>query len=91
MAYYIVNIQHLGAKTADDGIETENYQTGYYGVVRNHAYNLELNSIKGLGTPVYDKTSDIPWPVDPDLTESFIAADIKVLAWHIIKMGVDLD
>lgn len=91
MAYYIVNIQHLGAKTTDDGIDAEKYQTGYYGVVRNHAYNLELNSIKGLGTPVYDKTSDIPWPVDPDLTESFIAADIKVLAWHIIKMGVDLD
>lgn len=91
MAYYFVNIEHLGAvgKTTD-GLDTDSYVMGYYGVVRNHAYELTLTDISGLGTPVYNGTQDIPWPVEPDLTESFIAAKIKVLAWKWIKKDVVL-
>lgn len=91
MAYYFVNIEHLGAvgKTTD-GLDTDSYVNGYYGVVRNHAYELTFTDISGLGTPVYNGTQDIPWPVEPDMTESFIAAKIKVLAWKWIKKNVIL-
>lgn len=91
MAYYFVNIEHLGAVgEANDGLDTDNYIKGYYGVVRNHAYELTFTDISGLGTPVYNGTQDIPWPVEPDMTESFIAAKIKVLAWKWIKKDVVL-
>lgn len=43
-AYYHVKIEHDGPV----GTNAE------FGIVRNHAYNITLNSIKGLGTPVYD-------------------------------------
>lgn len=90
MAYYFVNIEHLGAKNDDDQLSVNNYVKGFYGVVRNHAYELTLTGISGLGTPVYDADETIPYPVEPDLTESFIAAKIKVLAWKWIKKEVIL-
>lgn len=91
MAYYFVNIEHLGAVgETTDGLDTDSYIKGYYGVVRNHAYELTLTDISGLGTPVFNGTTEIPYPVEPDLTESFIAAKIKVLAWKWIKKDVVL-
>ncbi len=83
MAYYIVNIEHLGNNTDD-------YENGYYGVVRNHAYEITFNGVKGLGTPIYSETTTYPEPVTPDHTESYVAAEINVLAWHLVKQEVTL-
>ncbi len=100
MSYYFVNIEHLGAtKATADGVAnvTEGaaptageYVKGYYGVVRNHAYEVEFTGITGLGTPVYNGGETIPWPVEPDETESFISAKINVLSWHLINQSVTL-
>lgn len=83
MAYYIVNIEHLGNNTDD-------YANGYYGVVRNHAYEITFNGVRGLGTPIYSETTTYPEPVTPDHTESYVAAEINVLAWHLVQQEVTL-
>ena len=83
MAYYIVNIEHLGTKTDD-------YREGYYGIVRNHAYEITFSGIKGLGTPVYSATTEYPEPVTPDFTESYVAAEINILSWHLVQQDVIL-
>lgn len=78
--YYFTDIRHLAAA---------NDKPGYYGVVRNHSYQIALTSVTGLGTPVYDPEKEII-PDNPDMDESYLAARIKVLSWRVVKSTVDL-
>ena len=82
--YYIVDIEHLGA----DDTTTE------YGVVRNHVYQIDIQSIKGYGSPGYsslDHIVDTPeYPVD-DEKSSFVAAKINILSWKVVKQGVNIE
>lgn len=77
--YYYVDIEHLGTAAAK------------YGVVRNHVYQIDVKSIKGYGTPVFNPNSDVVTPEYPELEEeSFVAARINVLSWKIVKQEVDI-
>jgi predicted small secreted protein len=62
------------------------------GLVRNHSYVVTLKSIKGLGTPVYDPKSTIepPTKVDDD-PSTYMSAEVKCLAWRVVKNSVDLN
>lgn len=77
--YYYTTIGHLGA----DG------KLGEYGVVRNHIYKIDINSITGLGTPVYDPTEPID-PTTPPKEYSYLAARVNILAWKIVNKDVEL-
>lgn len=77
MGYYIVNIEHLGTKNIN-------------GVVRNHTYAINVEDIKGLGTPVYDGDNDVEEPIKPEDSEAFIAAQVKVLSWKLVNQDVTL-
>jgi hypothetical protein len=78
--YYIVDIEHFGTKQA------------YYGVVRNHVYQIDINSIKGYGSPIFDGYSDVVTPEYPDDEDesSYVAARINVLSWKVVKQSVDI-
>ena len=78
--YYYTPIKHLGAK--DSKAE--------YGVVRNHSYQVEISSIKGFGTPVYNPDTEII-PVLPNDDLTYLAAKISVLSWRVVSSKVDLD
>ena len=82
MTYYIVDVEHLGAT----GKEAE------YGVVRNHVYQIDINSIKGYGSPVYSGYDFVvDQPEYPQVYEdSYVAARINVLSWKVVKQGVDI-
>lgn len=79
-AYYYVDIEHLNREKA---------------IVRNHLYTLNIQSITGLGTPVYDPDDDGDDDPDDDeeeiipekpSDESFqVAAQIYVLKWRIVS------
>lgn len=73
-AYYYTDVAHLGTAK---------------GIVRNHYYQIDVNSIKGFGTPVYDPDSEFV-PVIPEDTQTYLAARINVISWRIIKQTVDL-
>lgn len=80
ICYYIVNIRH----TLDD------QNKNVYGVVRNHSYQISINSITGLGTP--GGPGDHPTPENPDPEEeSFVSAQVNVLNWHVISWDVDVE
>lgn len=51
--YFIVPIQHM----AFSNEESAKNVTGSYGLVRNHHYNITINSISGLGNGVISTTS----------------------------------
>ena len=78
--YYYTPIKHLGIK--DSKAE--------FGVVRNHSYQVEISSIKGFGTPVYNPDTEII-PVLPSDDLTYLAAKISVLSWRVVSSEVDLD
>ena len=55
----------------------ENKFLGRYGVLRNNWYDLGINSISGVGSPIVPDAPDTP----DDELESFISVRINVLSW----------
>ena len=87
--YYIDIVQNAGTITKDnEGKVTSD--ANVYGLVRNHWYQITLDNLKGLGTPVYDPDKIIKTE-KPDTDESYIAAKINVLAWNIKTQNVTLE
>ena len=79
--YYYTPIRHLAATDT---------KLGYYGVVRNHSYKINIQDVSGFGTPVYDPTKVID-PTLPEENDIFLAARINVLSWRVVKSDVNLD
>lgn len=78
--YYYVPIRHLGAAATNPA---------YYGVVRNHYYQINLQSLKGFGSSVYNPDKEII-PVIPAEETSYLAAQINVLQWRVVSQDVNL-
>lgn len=81
MAYYFIPIRHLG---------TDPTKLGYYGIVRNHVYSINIQNMYGFGTPVYDPAKIID-PTIPSNDATYLAARINVLSWRVVKYNADLD
>lgn len=79
--YYYTPIRHLA--TAEDKL-------GYFGVVRNHSYKINIQDVSGFGTPVYDPDKVID-PTLPEEENIYLAARINVLSWRVVKSDVNLD
>lgn len=80
--YYYIDIKHLG--TAEKGAE--------YGIVRNHIYDIVIESIKGYGTPVFGTGDNILVPETPiEEDGTYVAAKINILSWRIVQQGVDIE
>jgi hypothetical protein len=87
--YYYFDVQHLG------NLQDDVAQDGEYGIVRNHIYAININSIGGYGSPIYIGTSNIvtppEYPDDPTGEEtSFVSAEVRILSWRIVSHGVDI-
>ena len=80
--YYYIDIKHLGT-TGNDA---------EYGIVRNHIYDIEIQSIKGYGTPVFNPGGSIVVPETPiEEPGVFVAAKINVLSWRVVNQGVNIE
>ena len=97
-AYFFAPIKHKYVEATPNAV-------GAYGVVRNHSYELTINSINGLGAPLDEgkigsdpenPTEEDPNPDEPiepnpdDLKDAYINATLNVLSWHVVSQGVDL-
>lgn len=81
--YYYFDIKHLGAS----GKPAE------YGIVRNHIYSININSIGGFGSPVYDPAHDIvtpEYPDEPSTEGSYVSAKVNILSWRMVSQGVNI-
>ena len=79
--YYYIPIRHLG---------TAEKKPAYYGVVRNHVYQITISDMKGFGTPVVKEDETII-PTKPEYDDTYLAAKINVLSWRVVKQDADLD
>lgn len=77
--FYYVDIKHLGKPNS----------TAEYGIVRNHVYNITINSIGGYGSPVYTGTEFVDYP---QITEqnTYVSAEINILSWKLVDQVVDI-
>lgn len=75
MTYYFTEIKHLGSKDS----------ASQYGVIRNHVYKVNISDVKGFGTPVYDPDVDVDVPERPKDTNSYVAAQVYILSWKVVK------
>lgn len=81
MTYYYLPIRHLAENIG---------KIGYYGVVRNHVYDITIDGITGFGTPVWEPSLTYD-PLTPTDNASFIAARINVLQWRTVTQNADID
>lgn len=81
MTYYFTEIRHSGSA----GSSSE------YGVVRNHVYRVNISQIKGLGTPVYDKDINIETPQRPIDKMAYVAAEVRILSWRMVKNNYSVE
>lgn len=99
--YYPVRIKHFGdeltpwAQAYDANIKTgkiypatnkEERYLGRYGVVRNNWYELEVNSIKGIGYAVIPSANNVP----DDVLDQYISVKINILSWAKRKQSEKL-
>lgn len=84
--YFYTNIRHQGFPS----LEGKGNNDFLYGVVRNHIYDITLEGIFGLGTPVIEPGR----PINPDRPQeerpSFIKAKINILKWRVVKQNAIL-
>ena len=80
MTYYYTDIKHLGAA----GYTTE------FGVVRNHAYRVNITDVVGYGTPVYDGSVGFLTPEKPQDASTYVAAQINILSWRIVDADYEI-
>lgn len=85
-SYYFVEIEHVAATGSG-----ETAKPAINGIVRNHIYDLTLNSIAGPGIPVFNP-ADKNIPQEPeDENLYFLGARVNVLDWRIVSQGVEFD
>lgn len=82
--YYYADINHFGTDVVGG------QKVARRGVVRNHIYDMSINTIYGLGTPVWnDKTNIIPEKTEDE--DTYIGAQINILSWRIVNNKVNLE
>lgn len=73
------------------GLSAANY-LGRYGVVRNNWYNLQVTSVKIIGTPyIEDITTDLNKFTPDDEMKTYITVNINILSWAKRDQGVILE
>ncbi len=77
--YYYTDIKHLPSTVA----ETQ------YGVVRNHVYKVNIGSIAGFGTPVYNGNTKFD-PEKPAEITTYVSAEVRVLSWRVVEHNYEL-
>ena len=79
--FYYVDIKHLGNGQG---------KPGDYGIVRNHVYNITINSITGYGSPVYTGVAFLDYPQISEQS-TYVSAKINILSWKLVNQEVNIN
>lgn len=83
---YYVPIEHFGAKAGNDQVAE-----GYYGVVRNHWYKLDITEFTKVGHGIWNP-ENYEEVLEPDGPKEYyyLGARINILSWKIVNQNVKL-
>lgn len=82
MCYYFVDIEHFGTDAEGNNRK---------GIIRNHIYDLNLQTLGGLGVPVFNPDVDIIPEIPGDDEYFYLAARINILKWKIVSQDVNFN
>jgi hypothetical protein len=57
--------------------------------IRNHIYNITINSISGYGSPIYVGNSHLEYPPVVEYS-TYVSAKINILSWKVVNQSVDI-
>ena len=77
--YYQIPIKHIY-----DNEDNDSDVCGEYGIVRNHSYQLTLNSITNIGGAIFDPENEVLDHIPGEEDDYYIAATLNVLAWRVV-------
>lgn len=90
--YFSVPVKHLrfqesGNPNKDMAVTSPDFKwsevrVGDFGLVRNHAYAINVTGISGLATAVSDPDAPIVPPLDED--EYYVSYQINILKWAVV-------
>ena len=83
--FFNIPVRHYGyyrASNNGEAIDVAKSSVGDYGVVRNHAYTINVTKIEGLATGVGSKLDPIIPPADTK--DIFMAYTINILRWAVV-------
>lgn len=83
---YYIPVEHNALVGAEKDTE------GYYGVVRNHWYQLDINSFSRVGHALNDPDNGtvVIRPDEPEDPLYYVGARINIVPWRVISQKVDL-
>ncbi len=84
--YYTIPVEHLAAT------KEVSEKEGFYGVVRNHWYEIEINKFAKIGNGIHDPENGNE-TIKPNETQDpyyYVGATIKVLNWKVVSQKVEL-
>lgn len=82
-AYFEIPIRHLwGRNNKNIGEKDFQAQLGQYAVVRNHAYNINVEGIDGIGIGISDPDAPIIPNVEND--NYSVKTEIRVQRWRVV-------
>ena len=84
--YFYLPIVHNADQV--DGVAKKD---GYYGVVRNHLYQVNITSMIGMGTPNPSEDNRTITPQKPIEDEYYLQAQVNALRWRCVKQGYQVD
>lgn len=82
LTYFFAEIKHIGFT---------NQKSELAALIRNHIYDVTLDGITGLGTPVFDPTEEIDPERPTDEPESYVSARIALLKWRVVGQHLTLE
>lgn len=85
--YYNIPIEHF-ANNGDNQLAED--AEGYYGVVRNHWYKVNIAKVLSIGHGVFDPDQDIVIDQEDPKHRYYLAAQINILSWKIITQSADI-
>lgn len=96
--YFNIPVKHLGwYRAANENnkpnatFDWDKVRVGDFGMVRNHSYQIQVNSIKGLASGIAGNGED-DYIVPPANTDTYhVAYSVRILKWAVVPVqGVDL-
>ncbi len=99
MCYFSIPIKHVGfyqgdnpnadKNAGDESFDWASTRTGDYGLVRNHIYDIAVNSISGLATGLHGSDNPIVPPMNEETYH--LRYKLNILQWGVVrKQEVDL-
>lgn len=86
--FFVVPIKHLGYADANNDKQT----LGAYGLVRNHHYNITINSIKGVGSAIPDEEAISLVSGFRSVEKTYtVGYGLNVAGWTELSQTIDID